>query len=346
MNILFGVQATGNGHISRARKMMKELLDEGHEIQVLFSGRDPSELWDMEIFGDFWVYKGLTFVVENGRINTLKTALNLELRKFYRDIRSIKNTGYDLVISDYEPITSRLAKRWGLQCIGIGHQYAFEFDIPKVKFSPHQRLIMDMFAPVDVPIGLHWHHFGQPIFPPIIPELEPTDQNENAYLVYLPFDRWQNMLPFFQSFPDFKFNYFSPVENQIVRKNVTLHPFSRDGFLEKLKSCQGVITSAGFELASESIHLGKKVLVRPISGQYEQLCNGLALNQLGWGRSIKDWSHEHVESFLNQAAEPRRCYPNVAKFLAHWVSEGTFDQMDTKSQEIWSGIGVESLVHS
>ena len=43
-----------------------------------------------------------------------------------------------------------------------------------------------------------------------------------------------------------------------------------EGFQQDLHRCEGVICSAGFELPSEAIQLGKKLLVQPVAGQMEQ----------------------------------------------------------------------------
>ena len=40
MKILYGVQGTGNGHITRGRAMQKALSDAGIEVDWVFSGRD------------------------------------------------------------------------------------------------------------------------------------------------------------------------------------------------------------------------------------------------------------------------------------------------------------------
>jgi len=40
-----------------------------------------------------------------------------------------------------------------------------------------------------------------------------------------------------------------------------------------------MITAGGFESTSECLYLGKKMLVIPIKGQYEQLCNCAALRR-------------------------------------------------------------------
>jgi hypothetical protein len=61
MNILYGVQATGNGHISRSREVIRNLKMLGHKVRVILSGRDPALLWDMEVFEPYDAFRGLTF---------------------------------------------------------------------------------------------------------------------------------------------------------------------------------------------------------------------------------------------------------------------------------------------
>jgi uncharacterized protein (TIGR00661 family) len=51
--ILYGVQGTGQGHISRARGLAEALRDFDVDVTWLFSGREKSNLFDMAPFGDF-----------------------------------------------------------------------------------------------------------------------------------------------------------------------------------------------------------------------------------------------------------------------------------------------------
>ena len=53
MNILYGISATGNGHISRSRILISALKKRGHNITVLFSGRDIKDLFDTKEFEPF-----------------------------------------------------------------------------------------------------------------------------------------------------------------------------------------------------------------------------------------------------------------------------------------------------
>ncbi|MGB1544234.1 MAG: glycosyltransferase family protein, partial [Spongiibacter marinus] len=73
MKLLYGVQGTGNGHISRARMMAKHFAARNVDVQYLFSGRSPEQYFDMDVFGDFQLRHGLTFATRDGRISTLQT---------------------------------------------------------------------------------------------------------------------------------------------------------------------------------------------------------------------------------------------------------------------------------
>ena len=111
MKIFYGVQGTGNGHITRARVMAKELQAAGIEVQYQFTGRPVDKYFDMEIFGDYQTRAGLTFNINKGSINMVKTVLEARPINFINDINSLDLSGYDLVISDFEPITAR-ARAW------------------------------------------------------------------------------------------------------------------------------------------------------------------------------------------------------------------------------------------
>ena len=168
MNILFGIQGTGNGHISRARILAGYLTQQGHNLTCLVSGREKDQLFDMQVFGDFWHRKGLTFITCDGRINYWQTFRQNSLVQFIRDVRTLDLSSYDLVITDYEPVTAWAAKIQQVPCLGIGHQYAFGSNTPLAGDNFISRWIMNNFAPTSQSIGLHWHPYAKNVLPPII----------------------------------------------------------------------------------------------------------------------------------------------------------------------------------
>ena len=148
MRILYGVQATGQGHISRARAMAHALKQHPDvDVTWLFSGRPRERLFDMEPFGDFQHRAGLTFVTEAGRLRYRKTIMANRYWQFIRDVQRLDVKAYDLVVTDYEPVTAWAGKLKGQSVLGIGHQYAFGKNTPVEGRSLAQHVVMSLFAP-------------------------------------------------------------------------------------------------------------------------------------------------------------------------------------------------------
>ena len=167
MKILYGVQATGNGHITRARALAKQFAQKSITVDFLFSGRDANHFFDMEPFGNWQCKRGLSFVHEGGQLHIAKTLRSNNLKTLFNDIKTLDLSAYDLVLTDFEPISAWAARKQGKTCIGVGHQYAFYSNVPKRGDNVISRAIMRYFAPADIHLGLHWHHFDQTILPPI-----------------------------------------------------------------------------------------------------------------------------------------------------------------------------------
>src|SRR5690625_7864470 len=101
---------------------------------------------------------GLSLVTINGRIHPLKTMGSLRLGRLWRDVRALDLSSYDLVITDFEPITAWAARRAGKPCLGIAHQYAFRHAVQKAR-SLAASLLYRWFAPYDVDLGCLWLTF-------------------------------------------------------------------------------------------------------------------------------------------------------------------------------------------
>lgn len=347
MKILYGVQGTGNGHITRARIMAKALAEVGAQVDWVFSGRDAKDFFDMEAFGNYQVYRGLTFATRSGKILYLKTALSANLRQLNQDSYKVNVEGYDFIINDFEPVSARAAKRAGKKVIGISHQNAFLYEIPKQGNNIFTQWFMRNFAPVTLPIGLHWHHFNQPILPPLVEPSHYTNQSTPGhYMVYLPFAGLDDILPQLREFPGYQFYVYQPVPAAYDEGHIHVRPFSREGFQQDLHRCEGVICSAGFELPSEAIQLGKKLLVNPVAGQMEQKSNALALERLGFGSVAKKLDRETIARWLPLPAPRPHTYPDVAKALVNWMLHAKGENLDQLQQQLWADWGVSASANN
>jgi hypothetical protein len=111
----------------------------------------------------------------------------------------------DLIVTDYEPITAWMARRFGLRSVGIGHQYAFAWpQVPRAKGNLITRSVMDLFAPVSIPAGTHWDAFGAPVLPPTVdPEIRAVARGpveSDLVVVYLGFEPLERLVPLLQRF--------------------------------------------------------------------------------------------------------------------------------------------------
>jgi len=341
MKIFYGVQGTGNGHITRARVMKKELSAAGMDVTFQFTGRPQEEFFDIEEFETRQFREGFTFCTEKGDVKYIKTALKSKPVNFIKDVKSLDFSGYDLIITDFEPVTAWAAKMQKKNTLGIGHQYAFKHTIPRIKSDPLANSVMKYFAPVNTGLGLHWHHFGQPILPPIIETSIVTDTiQKNKIVVYLPFEDQNEIIKTLASFKDFQFHLYSPVPVISQYEHIICHPLSRSGFLNDLHSCVGIISNAGFELASESLQLGKKILAKPLHSQMEQLSNAMALQQLEYGHTTLNITSEVVEKWLNEKRAVKITYPNVAKVIVDWISNGMIPMDSDFIGQAWDSVDV------
>jgi len=337
MKLLYGVQGTGNGHITRARAMAKELKACGVSVDYLFSGREADKFFDMDAFGDYRVLNGLTFSSKEGRVRPLATLANSKPLQFWRDINSLDLSPYDLIITDFEPITAWAGKRQKARVIGLGHQYAFRHNIPQHHGSLVQQGVLRYFAPATLSIGLHWHHFGQPILPPIAP-VDPSTEPviRKHYVVYLPFESVDAIGKLLKQFPSYHFHVYHPEVSPASEGHIHWFPPGRENFQNDLHRCEGVICNAGFELASEVLQLGRKLLVKPVRGQSEQYSNALALDLLGYGHVMYDLNASKVERWLDGAGATRIDYPNVAKAICAWLLSGADTDIGDLAQNLWS----------
>jgi len=338
MRVLYGVQATGNGHITRARVMAPALKEVGVDVDYLFSGRPAGELFDMDVFGDYQTRRGLTFYMgEGAKVRRWDTLTKNSLATLFCDVRKLDLSGYDLVISDFEPISAWAAVLQRKLSVGIAHQYAFMHRLPDGWCSLLLRFGVQVFAPVSKPIGVHWNHFERAIVPPLIsPSRYSRTVDDRLILVYLPFESDQRLIDWFSGFSDIQFHVYSkrPVEAKVG--NVSFKPLSRDGFERDLAACAGVISNCGFGLASETMQYGKKFLTKPMQGQTEQRSNAILLDKLKLATVIDDFRSDILRGWLDLPQPEPKLFQDVAGGLSRWIAAGCTEPADSLVSAIWS----------
>ncbi|MFM8330689.1 MAG: MJ1255/VC2487 family glycosyltransferase [Candidatus Methylumidiphilus sp.] len=340
MKIFYGVQATGNGHITRARAMAPKLKAAGAEVTWMFTGRPWEQLFEMDVFGDYQWRTGLTFATKAGHVQYIKTVMENPLLRFVRDIKSLDLSGYDRVVCDFEPVTAWAAKTQGIKTVGIGHQYAFCYDIPRAGADFLGEKVLRYFAPVNVGLGVHWHHFHHPILPPVIEQgQEAVPTKPDKIIVYLPFEDVNQAIHLLKRFPAYQFYVYSPTmpdKPDPHADNVHVRQLSRTGFQKDFADASAVICNAGFELASEALQAGKKILVKPLQGQMEQMSNALALELLQLGQVMQTLDASTIATWLEQSRAVRVQYPDSAQAIVDWLMQGELSVDASWIDGIWA----------
>jgi len=344
LKILYGVQGTGNGHIARARAMSEAFKDTEADVQFLFSGRDANKYFSMESFGEYQIRRGLTFSINQGKVDYVKTALNNSLIQMVREVRELDLSDYDLILNDFEPVSAWAAKRQNKSVISISHQNAFRYPVPHKGANWLDKQIMRNFAPAEHNLGLHWYHFDQPILPPIVHTVEAQDMlNQDFILVYLPFEDVEQVCELLFRFVNHSFICYHPnvIESEVI-ENVELRPLCHTSFQYHLHRCAGVIANGGFELPSEALTLGKKLLLKPLMGQFEQQSNVATLETLGLASAMEFLDAAAVRKWLDEKQAERVIYPNVAQAIVDWILQGDWDNQNALCEGLWQQVDFPS----
>jgi uncharacterized protein (TIGR00661 family) len=315
MKILYGIQGTGHGHISRAREMIP-CLSKHATVDILISGYNCNISLE---YTKVVHRRGISLTYDNdGGVSYLKTALNVKPLTFLRDLSSLNPDQYDLVISDYEPVTAWASINSKTPSVGLSHQASFLSDKcprPKTK-SLFSESVLKYFAPVNRSIGFHFKRYDSFILPPVIRreirDLSPTQKNHVT--VYLPSFDHESLTTIFFQCKNTEWHLFSPnCEDEYRKENIWVRPIGNKPFLESIESCKGVVAGAGFETCAEAMFLGKKLLAIPIKNQYEQFCNAAALSEMGvvtvnkigpsFSNTLQNWIDDSPIVKLEEAAE-------------------------------------------
>ncbi|HMG69142.1 MAG TPA: glycosyltransferase family protein [Chitinophagaceae bacterium] len=283
MKIFYAIQATGNGHISRAMELLPHLEQYG-SVDIFLSGANSSLSLDAPIK---YRSKGLSLFYNcSGGLDYWKMMKEYQPFKLKKEIQDLPVEKYDLVINDFEYITAASCTKKKIPSVQFGHQGSFQSGNtprPSSKSSVGEWVLKN-YARATHHIGLHFEKYDDFIFQPVIKKqiLEAASMDKNYITVYLPSYCEPQLEAIFHPFKEFNFQIFSR-ETRVpkTRKNIQFLPVDTAFFNQSLIHCSGIITGGGFETPAEAIHLGKKIISIPIRGQYEQVCNAAALEKLG-----------------------------------------------------------------
>jgi len=314
MRILYGVCGEGFGHSSRALVLADYLEKKGHEVIILTYGQAYKVLKNK--FRCFKV-SGLHLIFEKSVLKKRKT-IDYNARNFMSNFyrwkkfdKLMKEFNPDLCISDMEPIVPVL-RNWykkPLICFDNQHRlthlelkvpdkYLADFLLAKgvtetfVKRADY--FVITSFSKNKIKKKFRKNTFI--VSPPVRGDVKKIRLNVTdgkKILVYLTKRDKQRI------------NVLKRIKEEFVvygydknKKKGNIEFKTREHFLEDLKDCKAIISTAGFTLISEAIYLKKPFFALPLKGQFEQTLNALLLKEAGFGDYSEDLTKKQVDTFL------------------------------------------------
>jgi len=336
MKIFYAVQATGNGHVARAVELLPHLQRFG-EVDIFLSGSNAQLNCSLPVkYRD----RGISLFYKNGgTLDYMKIA-----RQILNPLRVMKTAmalpveKYDLIINDFEFITSLACRLKKVPSVQFGHQASFQsnFAPRPEKRDPAGEWILKNYCHADLNLGLHFKPYDEQITWPIIKSRiwDSTPKDLGYVTVYLPQFGMKEIYRELKSL-NIRFQVFCREASNISQQdNITWFPIDNEMFTQSMLDCHGVITGGGFETPAECMFLGKKLMVFPISGQYEQKCNAAAL---------REWNIPELNSWnINTGAAIDRWYQSIEEInykpqktteqVVDWMFELSSNHLNRKNQ--------------
>ena len=300
MKIFYAIQATGNGHISRAIELLPHLREFG-TVDIFLSGSNSNLALDCLVK---YRSSGVSLFYNcNGGLDYFKILSQIQFSGLQQQIRDLPVEKYDLIINDFEYITAAACARKKIPSVHFGHQASFQS-----AFTPRPQRrnltgewLLKKYAKATNYIGLHFCKYDDFIFTPVIKkEILQAEPADKKYItVYLPSYCEIQLETIFHKLRGVRFQIFSRQTKQPKKAgNICFLPVDKNLFSASLIDCTGIITGGGFETPAEALHLGKKLMCIPISGHYEQQCNAAALERMGV-TCLKKIGHGFENDFEN-----------------------------------------------
>lgn len=324
MRILYALQGTGNGHISRAREFVPLFARYG-QIDVLVSGTHSEIGLEHPIL---YRFHGMGFQFgKSGGVAVGQTIRQLRPLRFIKDLYALPIKAYDLILNDFEPVSAYAAKRAGQKVHAISHQAAFlspKSPRPAHTNAPFAEWLFRHYAPSNTQTAFHFKAYDDFIHPPIIREeirkLAPVSRDHIS--VYLPAYDEAHLIRHFHKLPEIQWDLFSKHTSRVIEdKNVSIKPVNNQQFLDSLATSQGLLTGGGFESPAEALYLGKKLFVVPMHNQYEQQCNAAALADMGIPvvAKIEHGFDAQLRNWLRQEQTIKLDFPNISHALVQGI---------------------------
>ncbi|HEX2569229.1 MAG TPA: glycosyltransferase family protein [Polyangia bacterium] len=338
MKILYGVVGEGMGHAMRSRVIIDHLIRQGHDVQIMASGRATDYL--AQRTGGVNRIHGLHIIYEENRVRRGKTLWSNVLAGIegvpqniaaYFDL--LRDFQPEAVVSDFESWTYLYGQTHRLPILSIDNmqiinrcrhdpallagaeadfQLTKAFVKSKLPFCNHYLITTFFYPPV--------RKERTTLVPPILrPEILAAQASPGEHLlVYQTAEGYDTLIDTLDrtGLECRIYGMRRDLKEEVVTGKLRFRPFSEATFVTDLATARGVIAGGGFTLMSEAVYLHKPMLAVPVGRQFEQVLNARYLAADGYGRAADNLDDpDTIYRFLDEL-------PRCAAALERYHQDG------------------------
>ncbi len=302
--------------MTQAIALRQILTKAGHEVPEVLLGRHERRqvpaFFTTRIGCRITMFSSPNFVVDANRRGILVWSTIwrnfLRIHRYLNSLHTIRNAFRrirpDVVINFYDALAglSFFLFRPCDRFYCLGHQYLLNHPrFPMLDEMVIDRLLLQLntwwtalgarehlalsFLPMENHLSLKIR-----VVPPLLREeiFQLRPETGLHFLAYMVNDGYaEDIIEQHAQQPDLQIEAFwdrKTEENPLqIRPGLRFHQLDDAKFLETMRTCQGYLTTAGFESICEAMYLGKPVLMVPTAGHVEQRCNALDASLAGAG---------------------------------------------------------------
>ncbi|MBI5391559.1 hypothetical protein HZB00_01005 [Candidatus Woesearchaeota archaeon] len=341
--IVVGLCSVGLGHAIRT-KVLLDHLSKKHELLILASHRSYHYL--KQYFSTVENIEGFELAFQENKVLTWKTLLknlrklnNQTYNRLVRVQKIVELFKPELVISDWESLSSIIAHKHTLPLISVDNQHYLLYGDYHFPFSRSlqywkAKWVMKglmrraahyviMLLPGNILKKKKFISGAPPLLRPELFSLKP--RKEDYILVYQSIKTYEKLLEILKQIPAQFIVYGFDRDQQ--EGNLTFKRFDDGGkFLQDLAGAKAVITTGGFTLISEALYLQKPLLIVPIQKHFEQFLNAFYVQKNKYGDYSEDLTPNAVKNFLSNL-------PEYVRFPKRWTNQQFFHTIDKIIEE-------------
>jgi len=343
--LIFTVQGEGRGHLTQAISLTQIAREAGHEVigyaVGTFEGRIiPSFFTDF--IGDTPIiqYESPSINYGAGKSVLLGKTASQAVTKFRTYWKSATKLGNfisdlqpDAIVNFYESITGLYNLKSGskIPCMSIGHQYLLLnknfVSLPEKKLDQFLLNLNTKITAIGSKklLGLSFREIENDkhisVVPPLLRQEVKTIETEegHSWLAYLTHYRLSDdIIEWSEKNPSVKLDCFwDHAEHKKTYQysdSLTFHPIDAENYLSKMKSCAGLISTAGFESVAEAMYLGKPAMMVPVPNHIEQMINAFDGELSGAGIAAREFNLDIFKDYLPN-------YVSVKEQYQQWVGQ-------------------------